>query len=335
MNAALPAGVASAAIAGDSLLPLVVRSIRMEADGIHAFELVDPEGGELPIVEAGAHVDVHLPGGVVRSYSLAGNPADRTRWVLGVLREAKGRGGSKAMHDSVRVGQTLTIGAPRNAFGLHTGEVKHSVLLAGGIGITPLKAMAHVLADQGQSFELHYCARTGRNAAFIEELKSIVPPERLHFHFDNGDPARGLDIQGLLQHQEEGTHLYYCGPGGFMKACADASKHWTSGTVHSEHFKAPEPTEPRAVPQGSFEVRLAKSGITVQVEPEQTIVRAIELAGQRVPTSCLSGLCGACKVDYLEGEVDHQDYILTDEERKSCLTVCVSRVRSPFLVLDL
>lgn len=336
MNAALPLSALPDEALAIGTLQLQLRAVRMEAEGIHAFELANADGAPLPTTEAGAHVDVHLPGGLVRSYSLAGDPADRSRWTLGVLRDAKGRGGSQAMHDALRVGQIVTVGAPRNAFRLaEAGTQRHAVLLAGGIGITPLKAMAHSLAAMGRSFELHYCARSARHAAFTEALQALVPPGQLHFHFDHGDPAQGLDIAGLLREPAEGTHLYYCGPGGFMKACADASAHWATGTVHSEHFKAPEPATPRVMAEGSFEVRLARTGLTVQVSAEQTIVRAIELAGHRVPTSCLSGLCGACKVDYLEGEVDHQDYILSDDERQRCMTLCVSRAKSPLLVLDI
>lgn len=331
MNAPLPQGVLAGA--GADTLSLRVQSIRYEADSIHAFELVDPNGARLPETSAGAHVDVHLGGGLMRSYSLAGDPQDRHRWVLGVLRETKSQGGSKAMHDQVRVGQRLTVGLPRNAFGLAEGA-SHSVLLAGGIGITPLKAMAHTLNAQGASFELHYCAKTPEHAAFKAELQSLVPPGRLHFHHDNGDPTQGLDIAALLKQPEGGTHVYFCGPTGFMKACTEATAHWPSGTVHSEHFKAPEPTV-SDVPAGSFQVNLARTGITVQVGPEQTIVRAIELAGHRVPTSCLSGLCGACKTGYLEGDVEHNDYILSDEEKTHCMTVCVSRSRGPLLVLDI
>ncbi|MBS3997621.1 MAG: oxidoreductase [Hydrogenophaga sp.] len=333
MNAPLPLGVTQPEAAPVSLLRLRVQAIRWQAEGIHAFDLVDPEGAELPAVTAGAHVDVHLPGGLVRSYSLAGDPSDRSRWTLGVLREVKGRGGSKTLHDSVRVGELLTVGAPRNAFALAPGAA-HTVLLAGGIGITPLKAMAHALTAQGASFELHHCARSPRHAAFADALKAIVPPDRLHVHFDNGVPGQGLDITGLLRQPADGAHLYYCGPAGFMTACAEASAHWAPGTVHSEHFKAPD-APPKTAPDGAFEVRLARTGITLPVLPDQTIVRAIEIAGHRVPTSCLSGLCGACKVDYLEGEVEHNDYILTDEEKTRCLTVCVSRACSPLLVLDL
>ncbi len=333
MNGPLPQGVSEFEAAILPLLRLRVQAIRMQADGVHAFELVDPDGAELPPASAGAHVDVHLQGGLMRSYSLAGDPADSAAWTLGVLREVNGRGGSRAMHDSLRVGELLTVSRPRNAFALVPGAV-HTVLLAGGIGITPLKAMAHTLTAQGRSFELHYCARSLRNVAFAAELRALVSPDRLHFHFDNGVPGQGLDIASLLKAQADGAHLYYCGPGGFMKACAEASTHWAPGSVHFEHFKPPEPP-PKAAPDASFEVRLARRGITLPVLPEQTIVRAIELAGLRVPTSCLSGLCGSCKVDYLEGDVEHNDYILSDEEKTRCLTLCVSRSRSPLLVLDL
>lgn len=238
------------------------------------------------------------------------------------------------MHESLRVGDTVKIGWPRNAFKLATGAA-HSILVAGGIGITPLKAMAHTLASRGESFELHYCSRTPKHAAFMDELRSLVSAERLHMHHDGGDRAKALDLIKLLKSAAPGTHVYYCGPSGFMDACTEAAKHWPSGTVHCEHFKAPERPKSDDTPAGSFEVKLAKSGETVQVLPDQTIVRALELAGHRVATSCLSGLCGACKVEVLEGEVDHQDYILTDEERTHCMTACVSRAKSKCLVLDL
>lgn len=333
MNAPLPQDVLRPEVAQARLLKLQVLAIRLVAEGIHAFELGDPDGAELPTVTAGAHVDVHLPGGgLVRSYSLAGDPSDNTCWTLGVLREPNGRGGSRAMHESVRVGELLTVGAPRNVFAMVPGAA-HTVLLAGGIGITPIKAMVHALTAQGASFELHYCARSPRNAAFAQALRPLVPPHRLHFHFDNGVPGQGLDIAGLLCQQPDGAHLYYCGPEGFMKACATASAHWSPSSVHCEHFKAPEPA-PKIAPDGGFEVRLLRRGITIPVLPAQSIVRAIELAGHRVPTSCLAGLCGSCKVDYLEGDVEHNDYILTDEEKTRCLTLCVSRARSPLLVLD-
>jgi ferredoxin-NADP reductase len=334
VNAALPQGALNTlAPSGDGLLRLRVCAIRWEAEGIHSFELRAPDGTALPEVQAGAHVDVHLPGGLLRPYSLAGDPADRSHWLLGVLREPNGQGGSRAMHEAMRVGELITVGLPRNAFALHTGA-RHSVLLAGGIGITPLKAMAHALQAQGASFELHYCARTPQHTAFAPALRAVVAGPQLHFHHDHGQPAQGLDIAALLRQPAQGTHVYYCGPAGFMQACHDATALWPAGTVHSEHFKAPAPTAQTSA-DGAFAVQLARTGITVQVAPNQTIVRAIELAGHRVPTSCLSGLCGSCKVNYLQGDVEHNDYILSDEEKSRCLTVCVSRSRAPLLVLDL
>jgi vanillate O-demethylase ferredoxin subunit len=315
------------------LLKLQVRAIRLEAQGIFSFELVDPDGRELPAFEAGAHVDVHLPGGLVRSYSLAGDPNDRSQWVLGVLREPKSKGGSIAMHEQVRVGQVLTVGPVKQAFAL-ANQAKHSILIAGGIGITPLMSMAYQLKSQGASFELHYCARTAQHAAFTQTLQALVPADKLHFHFDNADPSQGLNIKALLTSHTAQTHLYFCGPAGFMTACLEASQHWPEGSVHSEYFKAPD-REVSDVPEGGFEILLIRSGERIQVGPDQTMVRAIELTGRRVPTSCLSGLCGTCKVNYLDGEVDHRDYILSDEEKKTCLTVCVSRATSRTLTLDL
>lgn len=315
-------------------IDLLVRTIRLEGQNILSFELVHPKGELLPEVEAGAHVDVHLPGGLVRSYSLAGDPADSRRWMLGVLREANGKGGSRAMHERVRVGGTLRVSWPRNEFKL-SHDAQHSILLAGGIGVTPIKSMAHALSHAGKSFEVHYCARSEANAAFVEELNALVGTDRLHWHFDGGDPARGLDIKTLLARPEAGTHVYFCGPAGFMAACEDASAHWDKGTVHREYFKAPVKQVQPGTADGAFTVFLARSGQTVTVEPNQTIVRAIELSGGRVPTSCMSGLCGTCKVTYLEGEVDHRDYILSDEEKQYCLTACVSRARGESLSLDL
>jgi vanillate O-demethylase ferredoxin subunit len=237
------------------------------------------------------------------------------------------------MHNKVRVGDLLEVGVARNAFPM-ASEAKHSILIAGGIGITPLKAMAHALKDAGASFELHYCARSTGHVAFMKELQDLVPQGHLHLHFDGGEPGKGLDIAGLLKVAVPDTHVYYCGPAGFMSACAAGSAHWPKEAVHCEHFKAPE-TKPLDLPDGAFEVHLVKSGETIQVGPDQTIVRAIELTGRRVSTSCLSGLCGACKVDYVAGEVDHRDFILNDEEKTHCLTVCVSRAKGKTLSLNL
>ena len=314
-------------------LQLRVNAIRFEAEGIHSFELVNPDRHSLPHIEAGAHIDVHLTTGIVRPYSLAGNPVDRNRWIIGVLREQNGRGGSQAMHEKVRVGDLLYVGQIRNAFPL-SPNARHTILLAGGIGITPLKSMAHTLVSSGASFELYYCVRSEKNAAFLHELRSIVPENKFHLHLDDGDPTKGLDIKELLTKPQDNYHVYFCGPAGFMKACEEATQHWPTESIHSEHFKPPQPSSSELT-EGGFEIHLIRSGAKIYVQPDQTIIRAIELTGRRVPASCLSGLCGTCKVNYLDGEVDHRDYILSDDERSRCLTVCVSRASSKSLSLDL
>ena len=318
-------------------LSLLVRQIRFEANGINSYELVDPAGEELPPFTAGAHIDIHLPNGAVRQYSLCNAPAERHRYVIAVLRDEKGRGGSKALHDSLRVQDIVTVSQPRNNFKL-VPEAKKVILLAGGIGMTPLKSMAHALEAAGVPFELHYCARNAGCVAFREQLDAQWEHGKLHFHFDHGDPARGLDIAGLLGAPGDGTHLFYCGPAGFMKACAEAASHWPAGTVHFEHFKAPEPAPNEAGTSGapgSFMVKIASTGAMLEVPAERSIADVLEAAGVRIETSCQAGLCATCKIRYLEGEVDHRDYILGADEQGQWLTACVSRATSGVLVLDL
>lgn len=316
------------------LLSLLVRQIRFEAIGINAYELVDPEGAGLPAWDAGSHLDIHLPGGIIRQYSLCGDPADNSRYVIAVLCEENGRGGSALLHETLRVQGIVTVSQPRNNFPLHPQAEKH-LLIGGGIGITPLKAMAHSLKAGGQNFELHYCAKTPAYAAFREELaKADIP---VTFHHDNGNPAQGLDITGLLKNYAPGTHVYYCGPGGFMAACAGATAHWPQASVHSEHFKAPvaPETDPATGGVDDFTVEIASTGAVFDIPADQSIVDVLHDAGIMVETSCVSGLCGSCKTKYLSGTVDHRDFILADDERETHLTVCVSRATSPRLVLDL
>jgi len=316
-------------------LSLMVRQIRYEANGINSYEFVDPEGKELPPFTAGAHIDIHLPNGTIRQYSVSNSPTERHRYVIAVLRDEKGRGGSKALHDTLHVQDMVTVSLPRNNFEL-VPEARKVVLLAGGIGMTPLKSMAHALEASGVPFEMHYCARNASCVAFRDELDTQWEHGKLHFHFDHGDPANGLDIPELLKSPGEDTHLFYCGPAGFMKACGEAASHWPASTVHFEHFKAPEPdkTTPQLAP-GAFMVKIASTGIMIEVPADRSISDALEEAGVHIETSCQAGLCATCKIRYLEGEVDHRDYILSDEEHGQFLTACVSRATSPVLVLDL
>jgi ferredoxin-NADP reductase len=316
-------------------LSLLVRQIRFEAAGINSYELVDPAGEDLPPFTAGAHIDVHLPNGVIRQYSLCNSPTERHRYVIAVLRDEKGRGGSKALHEGLKVQDVATFSYPRNNFSLKA-QASKVILLAGGIGVTPLKSMAHALDDAGVPFEFHYCARSPGGVAFAVELAGPWKRGTLDFHFDHGNPADGLDIAGLLREVEDGAHLFYCGPAGFMQACANAAAHWPAGTVHFEHFRAPEIARPGvdAAP-GGFAVKIASTGEVIDVAPGVSIADALNAAGVRVETSCQAGLCGTCKLGYLEGDVDHQDMILDDGEHQHYLTACVSRAKSALLVLDL
>jgi len=320
------------------ILNLVVKQIRFEAVGINSYELVDPEGGDLPEVTAGAHIDVHLKNGMTRQYSLSNDPRERHRYVFAVLKDEGGRGGSKTLHQTLHVQDIVKIGYPRNNF-LLDESAKRYILLAGGIGITPLKAMCHRLERIGAPYTLYYCSKAPENTVFREELTALGPHGEVVFHHDRGDFSRSLDISALLAEPEEGTQVYYCGPTGFMKACAAATAHWPEGSVHYEHFNAPAPKARADSESGAalsvFEIEIASTGQIVMVSAGQTIVEALADAGMKVETSCSAGLCGACKIRYLAGEPDHQDFILSAEDKEKYLTACVSRSRTKTLLLDL
>lgn len=321
-------------------LKLLVRQVRLEANNINSFEFVHHRGDDLPAFSAGAHLDVFLNNNaLVRQYSLCNDPAERHRYVIAVLRDENGRGGSVALHEQLQAGSTVSVSTPRNNFNL-VGDAKQTILLAGGIGVTPMKSMANRLDSTGQNYQLHYCAKNTLHAAFNEEFGQLSERGRIHWHFDNGTPENGLDIEQLLSQPAPGTHLYYCGPPGFMAACASASQHWPIGTVHFEHFKAPPVSEPStsAITNNndkSFSIQIASTGELLSVPENRSIADVLIEAGVSIETSCHSGLCGTCKIPYLEGTVDHQDFILSESEKKHFLTACVSRSMSEILVLDL
>lgn len=307
----------------------------LEAEGICSFELVSTEGAPLPAFSAGSHVDVQLPGGLTRQYSLCNDPKETHRYQIAVLRDAASRGGSVAMHDAVQVGDTLTISAPKNHFAL-AHEAKSHLLLAGGIGITPLLCMAERLANVGADFEMHYCTRSRTRTAFVERIAASAFAGRVHYHFDDGATAQKLDIPALLAEPQPGRHLYVCGPKGFMDvvlATARASG-WPEAQLHYEFFAAE--VAPRSG-DGSFEVLLASSGRIVVVPPDRTIVQALAAEGIAVATSCEQGVCGTCLTRVIEGSPDHRDMYLTAEEQAAGdqMLVCCSRAASARLVLDL
>lgn len=320
---------------------LLVRAIHDEAPGIRSFELSDPDGHELPPFTAGSHVDVVVPGGPLRQYSLFNDPAERHRYRIAVLLEPSGRGGSRAMHEAVAPGDLLEVSAPRNHFPLEESAERH-LLIAGGIGVTPLLAMVSRLQRIGAPFEIHYCTRSAERTAFRDALAPLAAAGAVRFHHDGGDPGRGLDVRALVARadDDEGTHLYCCGPPGLMRAVRDAASAWPAYRLHFEHFAAPATPQPAAAAAGpdaeqAFEVELASSGRVLTVPPGQSILSVLCAAGLSPDSSCEAGVCGVCRTRYLAGDVDHRDFVLADAERADHVMICVSRSRGPRLVLDL
>ena len=321
-------------------------SVRYEAEDINSYELVDPDGGELPPFTAGAHIDLHFGDGRVRQYSLANDPAERHRYVVGILKEVNGRGGSVAIFQKVHAGRILTISAPRNHFPLAPDATRH-LLLAGGIGVTPMMAMLAQLQRDNAEFILHYCTRSPQKTAFRTLLAQASSANRVRIHHDGGDPRKGLDIAALLRERPDGTHLYYCGPTGFMAAAAAASAHWPKETVHFEYFTPPVSASPFVAPAAAappaagvaeipvgFQVRLTSTGAVYDVPNDKSIVQVLREHDIDVETSCESGLCGTCRTRYVEGEPEHHDYVLDDDERSEFVMICCARSKTPLLVLD-
>lgn len=311
-----------------------VRRITLEAQDICSFELVDVEGRELPSFSAGSHIDVHLDGGLIRPYSLCNDPSETHRYLIAVLREPASRGGSTAMHD-LREGQALRISGPKNHFAL-AEAAPHQLLLAGGIGITPILSMAERLAAIGASFELHYCTRSMARTAFADRLRASAFAGRVRLHRDDGPAEQQLDLPATLASQPAGSHLYVCGPTGFMGAVLAGANvaGWSESRLHREYFAAAAVDN---TGDGAFDVQLASSGALIRVTADQSIVAALAAAGVQVPVSCEQGVCGTCLTRVLEGTPDHRDMFLTAEEhaRGDQITPCCSRARSPRLVLDL
>jgi vanillate O-demethylase ferredoxin subunit len=317
----------------DELSVQVVRKTP-EATGICSFELAAPAGLQLPTFAAGAHIDVHVGPGTVRQYSLCNDPAERHRWRIAVLREPSSRGGSAGMHERVQVGDTVRVSTPRNLFALTpTGP---SLLMAGGIGVTPLLSMAQVLHRTGRAFEMHYCARSADRMAFRSEIEEAPFARQVSFHADDGDAQQKLQIHSVLSGAAPDTHLYVCGPGGFMEHVLGAARSlgWAEERLHREYFAA-GPVDTSA--DNAFEVQLARSGKRCLVPPDKTVLEVLLASGLDVPSSCEAGVCGTCLTRVIEGTPDHRDTFLTDDERRANdqFTPCCSRARTPVLVLDL
>lgn len=300
------------------------------ADGIFGFELRAPDGGELVPFTSGSHVIVRTPSGDERKYSLSNDPAERDRYVIAVKREANGRGGSLSMADGLHVGDTLSVSEPHDDFPLVPSSAGY-VLIAGGIGITPIISMArHLLSEGRGNFRLYYLTRDAASTAFLEDLRAPEFTGKVVVHHDGGDPAQGYDLWPILEKPR--GHVYCCGPRGLMDAVRDMTGHWSSSAVHFEAFVDGSQPQPNDEP---FTVRIAKTGETIDVPVGTSILEALRKAGHAVPYSCESGSCGSCRTQLVSGDVEHRDFVLTPDEYATNIMVCVSRGRGGEVVIDL
>lgn len=315
-------------------LKVRVRRIFDETADIKSFELVSADGSLLPAWSAGAHIDVQLDDTCVRQYSLCGAPGARDAYRIAVKRAPDSRGGSRAMHERVSVGDTLVIDGPRNYFALE-GGARHHVLLAAGIGITPLHAMAQELQARGSSYELHYFTRSLAETAFRGELSSELYAGNVNLYHAVGGRLPEL-LRQLLAQRRQGHHLYMCGPRRFTDVIDEVTAGtWPLEAVHVEYFGG-DPAA-AAAPGGAFEVKLQRSKRTIPIAADCSIVDALCAHGIAVATSCREGVCGTCLTGVIAGTPDHRDAFLSGKERKSGdkMLICVSRAKSAQLVLDL
>lgn len=315
-------------------LNLLVIDVRLEAENVISIELADPEGGDLPAWEPGAHIELELPSGLRRQYSLCGDPAHRTSYKVAVLREADGRGGSRELHDTGLVGRTLRVPGLRNHFALLPSE--RYIFIAGGIGITPIMAMARE-ADKTSEWTLHYGGRTAASMAFVGEMAAFgqdritVIPE---------DERGRLDLDAIIAGADGSTAIYCCGPGVLLEAVQRThEKLAPDASLYFERFTA-LPGQPKSLSQDgerTFEVELQRTGTTLHIGPEENLLDAIRAVVPGVPYSCTEGYCGSCEVAVLDGTPDHRDEILSPAEQESGRTMfpCVSRSSSERLVLDI
>lgn len=316
-------------------IAVVVQSVTAEAAGILSFDLRPADGGTLPPFEAGAHIDLHLANGLVRSYSLVNPPWERHRYVVAVALDRNSSGGSRFLFDRQLAGQIITISAPRNNFRL-VENAANTALIAGGIGVAPLFCMAQRLEALGRPWQLHYATRDRASCAFRSPLEALeaARPGRVHFNFDQ-EHGRIIDLPAIVAAVPLDAHIYCCGPIPMLEAFKAAAAARPAERVHVEYFAAPVTTGPAL--GNAYTVTLARSGRTLEVPAGQTILSVLSQAGIFAASSCETGICGACEVTVLQGIPDHRDHILTDAERVSNtrMMICVSGCQSDNLVLDL
>lgn len=313
-----------------SLISVRVQAMRFEATDIVSVDLALPQGGALPAFEAGAHIDLHLPNGIVRSYSLSNSQDERHRYVIGVLNDRRSRGGSRYVHEQLRVGATICISPPRNNFHLDE-SAGHSVLVAGGIGVTPILSMLRRLHSLGKSVEMLYCARSRDEAAFCSELQFLTGVE-VHFDQEKGGAP---DLHRYLASRPRDAHFYCCGPAPMLDAFQDVCGELGLPNVHLERFAAAEHVE--AVQANEYIAQLARTDREIKVPAGKSLLDALLEAGIDIDHSCREGVCGACETKVIEGIPDHRDGVLSETERQANKTmmVCVSGCKVGKLVLDL
>ncbi len=317
----------------------LVKTIRFETDEVISIELISNDTTPLPSFAAGDHIDIKLPNGLNKSYSLMNNPAEMGRYVLGILKDPSSKGGSKWIHEHLRVGMRLDISAPSNNFPLQE-RFEHTILVAGGIGVTPLLAMAHRLHGLKASFEIIYAAKSKGSAAFQDEVAQFSAP--VHWHFDDVN-ASPPDLQHLIEERiknrslsSDDCQLYACGPEPMLNAFLTACDHLKLQHAYIERFKAPE-AQASLETKTTYTVALKRSNKTIEVTPEMTLLQALRLNDIDVVTSCEEGVCGACETRVISGQPDHLDSVLSDQERSknTVMMICVSGCHSPLLELDL
>jgi phthalate 4,5-dioxygenase reductase subunit len=312
------------------MMPLRVTRNDKIAEGIHLLEFRDSGGKPLPEFSAGAHITIRTPNGSLRKYSLCNDPAERDRYAVAIKREVSGRGGSINLIDGVKAGDELMVAPPVNDFELPQ-RATGFLFIAGGIGVTPFMAMIRQAQAQGKRFRLYYCSRSPETTAFIDELSAPEFEDKVFIHYDQGDPARSLDLKPILAERKNREHLYCCGPRPLMEAVRTLTDHWSSAAVHFEAFSD---AETHKATDTAFKVRLAKSGDVIDVPVTKTILEAMREHGLEVPSSCETGTCGTCRTKMLAGEADHRDLCLAEHEKKDNIMICVSRAKTDEITLD-
>lgn len=303
------------------ILKMRVAGIERHPGGVNVYTFRHPWREALPRGAPGAHVDVRLPDGRTRQYSLCGDPDDLSLYKIAIKREESGRGASKWLHDNLEVGNVAFVSTPRNNFPINE-DATHHVLVAGGIGVTPFLAYVRDFLRRGKGFRLHYCAQSAQ-APLIEELRAQCGPDRLTSYFSDAGGQR-FDAERTFAEVRAGAHVYCCGPQRLIDGVRAATSHWPEGKVHFEVF---QPTPDESFVAEPFDITLASTGETLRVPADKSALEVLRAHGLALPSSCELGVCGSCECGYRDGIVLHRDSVLSTTARQDRMMLCVSRAR--------